>query len=595
MKRIEKDIKKKSAQLIESSLPEISSLDNIPVKKKSNRDLPLYLVPLALAACAVVAILIPISMKVVAPNGITPSVKPSDNTSISYTHGDNSNNNRHSYNYNFGDYKPSLNSFNEVAYYSYYAYQEPQANSNALAKRNNLLKFNDAKDEDDRSDYIDNYGRYHYPISLDNPFTFSEFLFFEFDSENCPFLEERIGNGHIHGLAVATNIFNEHMLILKNGDQYYSCLRNGAGAYNFGRPAYMEFSSHKTIEGFDVVKDTTNKRNLTLGFGGQTEGQFYIDQLNYIDIEGMVFSINPETVFFDDITVSCSIEELRERFDLDPNFQVVDDYGGVDELAYEATTGDTSFTLNEYTGTFFVSENALYLDQNKLFDLNGATKIYASEINKDKHRDLVFESIINEKRTFNIYDVKRNTYLYQKAVSDIDSVYDYYLDMVDNRVVVKMLEPGTTDDKYLVDYGYFAYYFTEGITISWKNYFELTSLEVVEVYEMDGETPVNNEQACYCLNSNTSYIVEMKMRKYGGYKNPDYPMEGHPIRCESQPTIDNLNPATPSWELVSENNDIYRYKISYQESGYSECKIYFHRYSFILHVAVDFIPEAAQY
>ena len=597
MKRIEKDIKKKSAQLIESSLPEIDSLDNIPVKTKKAHSLPLFLVPAGLVTVAIVAIVVPLSLK-----HPLPIVQPSGSTNNSSVNGHSNNNSgltsyrppintTHKYDYNLGGYIPALNSFNEFAYYSYIAYDSYDvAANNMLLSPKKIMETKADKDEeevDNHTRYVDKYGRTHYPISLDGPATFSNFIFFEFDTTNNLFLEQRIGNGHIRGLAISTNIFDEDMLILKNGENYYSCLINGAGTYNHGNKAFMEFSAHKTIEGFDVVKDTTNKRYLTLLFDGEDERQIYYDQLSSINIEGETFNIDPSTVLYDDASVVCTVEGLREQFALDLDFRYVDEYGGGDELIYDANQTEAfTFTLEEFTGVFSVAGNALYLDETKILDLNGTSKIYASEINKDAHRELVFETFEKTKRMIEIFDVKNNVSLYRKAVSEINSIYDCYLDMMNERLVVKLFEPGETDESYLADYGYFGYRGKDGVSVLWQNLFELSSFRLSRVLEIDGETPVTSNDYYYVFESETPYIIEMKMTKYGSTNMP-FPDEKHPIRCIRFNNIDNMPNQEPSWTLISANDGVYQYQIIFHESGYSYYNISFLHYSFELKAAVD--------
>lgn len=254
MKRIEKDIKKNSIELIESSLPEISSLDSIQPKAKKKRYLPLCFAPLGAAALVVTAILIPTILKGTSTSGS--SAKPK-------------------YSYNFGDYKPTFNNFNEVAYYSYFAYNQENTSSTnkGLRPHNKLMlkgqEITQEETEHPRGEaYEDEYGRTHYPIPYTEQFVFSEFLFFEFDSVDNEFLEQRIGNGHIYGLSVQTNIMDhgEKMLILKKGEYFYSCLSNGAGTDSERSKRQLEYSAHKTIEGFDVIKSPANNTRLTLTF-----------------------------------------------------------------------------------------------------------------------------------------------------------------------------------------------------------------------------------------------------------------------------------------------------------------------------------------
>ena len=222
MKKIEKEIKKNSQELIESSLPEIDKLDNIPIKAKANKKWPFVFAPLGAVALVLTAILVPtLVLRQGVPSSLIPGVSNppapisnsfvNDNSGVNPISDDNNNSHPieqpviHTYNFDFKDYSPTFNDFNEIAYYSYIAYDEA---SNSLT--NNALKHNkvftasneDIDDQEERSRYIDAYGRTHYPIELADEYTFSNFLFFEFESSRSTFLEERIGNGHIHGLVI---------------------------------------------------------------------------------------------------------------------------------------------------------------------------------------------------------------------------------------------------------------------------------------------------------------------------------------------------------------------------------------------------------
>lgn len=601
MRKIEKEIKKKSTELIESSLPEISSLDNIQTKTKKPRNIPLLLVPFA-ATITIAVIMIPVLLKQVAPAQVKPtssmtSGQSSNHSSKSDNH--NTSSNKNTYHFNFENYKPAFSSFDEVAYYSYFAFQQGGASNNGLLQPHHRLAMQneevDGENEGEsskRERYIDEYGRLHYPIPYDMEFVFQDFLYFEFDTVNNDFLEQRIGNGHIYGLSIKTNILNdETILILKRGEHFYSCLSNGAGSHSTGGPTYVEFSSHKTIEGFDVVKDSTNKRYLTINCGPSAQSQVDYASLSSINIEGNSFTVDPASVFYDPTPISCDLDELKRRLGNDPNFEIVDNYGGPDALVYDASSETNTFTLEEFEGTFSVSQDKLYLDETEILALNGANKIYASEINKDGHRDLVFESLKNAVRRFNVYDIYHNKYLYSKSVLNIGE-YEYYLAMRDNHLVVNLFEPGLTDESYLLDYGYFAYGGNNGATIVWQNLFELSTLCLTGVFEADGETPVEYVETHFRFNSGTSYIIEMQLPKFSGSTYPDYPSLVHQIKCTPSRSVINMPNQSPTWTFLSRENDTYRYQITFQEKGYSYYTISFYRFNFSLRVAVDEPVEA---
>ena len=601
MKKIEKEIKKNSTELIESSLPEIDSLDKITPKTKPVRRLPLFLVPCG-AALAISAIMIPVLLKQVAPTAPTTSNSAiSDNPTSNSANGNSatnstknpisSNNNNNSsrnnnYNFVFDDYKPAFDSFSEVAYYSYFAFHQGNSTaSNQLQPQRKLLTQNNETEEEDvespkRQDYVDEYGRLHYPIPYDMEFAFSDFLYFEFDAKNSAFLEERIGNGHIYGLSVKTNIMSgETILVLKKGEYFYSCLSNGAGSHSTGGPTYIEFSAHKTIEGFDVVKDSTNKRYLTLNCGPSTTSIVDYESLSSIIIEGREYSVNPQSVFYDPTPVYCDMDELKERLEYNPDFEIFDSYGGLDTIVYDATNPETStFTLEEFEGSFSVSQNKLYLNGTEVLALNNVDKIYASEINKDGHRDLVFESLEGSARVFNVYDIYHNKYLYHKSVAQIGA-YEYYLDMRDNHVVVNLFKPGLTDMEYLLDYGRFSYGGNDGATIVWQNLYELTQLKLNGVYEADGVTPVEMVDKVHHFRKDVPYIIELELSKYAGYTNPDYPASIHQI--EYSLYTKNISALTHSlsWNFLSMENGVYRYQVTFNVTGNLEYVFSFYRFN----------------
>ena len=604
MKKIEKEIKNSSAKLIESSLPEISSLDNLPTKVKKKDSPFLFILPLGLATLAIAALLIP-TFLIKSNSGVISTSDSLDNSiikasEVSYTNSSNyasnydststppGGNKEHFYHYYLQDFNPTFNSFDEVAYCSYMMLAQEQTlggTTKTLYKKNVYKTQNTDKR---KGSFTDDYGRLHYPIDVEGEFVFSNFLFFEFDSKNSVFLNERIGNGHIYGLAVQTNIFDEQMIILKNGEKFYSCLTNGAGGYNHGRRAYIQFSAHKTIEGYDLVKDVNNKRAIYLYFGGQVEGQRDITNPVAIDIEGNEFRIPSESVFYDQTSVSCSLDDLAIRFGVDPINQVTDKYDKVDKLVYDVEQPETyEFVLEEFEGTFKVENDFLYLNNESILRTFGATKVYASDINKDGYREFVFECYASNQRKFIIYDFHNNNYLLDQFVHTLNSYYDYYIYMRDNRLTVGMYEPGTTDEEHMLDYGYFAYTFEKRIGFAWKNIYELSFFRVSNVFESDGITEVEAKNSIYYVNSNTTYIVELELTKYYIPTNDNYPGPEHPVTWEPIRISDKVPGDTVNWNLISQENGIYRYEISFDESGISLYHISFYRWTINLTFATD--------
>ena len=592
---MEKEIKKNSLHQIESSLPEISSLDNIQTKLKKTRNFPILLAPIgaAVACIALAAILVPTIMR----SGVAPSIVPSSlssgyNSNSSHSSNNNNYNEKASHFYNMNGYQPKCDTFNEVAYYSYLANNQE---SNTNTSKNTVLRPKYKKAEapgtyvELRERFTDNYGREHRPIPLDLEITFSDFMFFEFDTEDNIFLDERVGNGHIKGLVIQNSYLEQDMLILNNGEKYYSCLVNRGAPYRNGNRAFFQFSAHKSIEGFDYVTDLTNKRFVTLYFSGTTEGIRELDTLSAIDVDGTEYPINTETFFYDSSSFVCTIGEIREHFGLDAFIEITNNYGGVDQLVFDASVPETAnFSLDEFDETFRVTQNEVFLGDNKILDIDSTNKIYASEINKDSHRDLVFETVQDGERTFVIYDVYHNRLLYSEVVSTIKFDYDFKLDMMDNHLIVKWLEPGMTSDEYVLDYGHFAYHASEGIGISWEDIYSIGWIELLGVYEADGVTPVECVDKHYCFTTENQYIIEMQIVTDVG-NTCSFVRPEHPIRYK--PMFANMKNTTIGWEQVSVNKSTYRYQINFSTSGFSYYQVYFYHYYFELKAAVDYRLE----
>ena len=580
MKRIEKEIKKNSSKLIESSLPEIDSLDSIHIEAKQRKSFkyPLFAVPLAASALLVAALLIPLAVKANNPKPIESTSRiPSNTGAVPPSQSDiephiPSQNVDVSINYTFYDltngYKPSFNDFSEVAYYSYLARgNNPYRNQNRkLPNSKNRLESTNAMAM--ATSDVDEYGRTHYRIDTEGPFQFSQFLFFEFDSVNNAFLDEKIGNGHINALAVKTNIFDEEMIVLKNGDKYFSCLTNGGGT------DYIEFSAHKTIEGFDLVKTPYQKRYTILYFRGNSIAQSGREALTEVVIEGQSISIDPTTIFYDPSATAFYLSDFREFFGLSPEFEVVSQFDKEDSILYDASVSEnTSFLMDEFQGTFSVNQNNLYLDEDKILNFEEATKLYASDINKDGYREIVYETKNGTEHKFVIYDIKHSRYLHNDYVSSLGiRHYDFALDYKDNELIVKMLEPGMTDDVYMMDYGHFGYKGDGTIGVEWENiydiYYNQSGLKIVDVFEADGETPVLTGDGHYLFNSNTSYIVQIALNRYPWSELGEFPGEYHPIRYTPFYPVYMSN-LTIGWEFISYEDEVYTYQVVFPEQGFS--------------------------
>ena len=601
MKRIEKEIKKNSAQLIESSLPEISSLDSIHVEAKKHRTSPLLFVPLGAAALLVTALLLPTVMK---SDKSKPSYLSSSVSSV--TSQESSVINRY-YDFNLEGYTPKFDSINEAVYYSYFAYEQGKdvdSNSENFIKRRLKQDLEDYSVEDQIktnvvNSYNDAFGRLHLQINDEMTFTVSNFLYFEFDSQDNVFLDERIGNGHIYGLCANTDIYdNIDIIILKNGDKYLSCLQKGFSLVTPERKAFLLFNSSSVIDGYEIVMDALNERRITLNFDDESETCLNRETICSIDIEGEEFNIIPDSVFYDETSAQFTITEIASYFDVNPIHNVVPKCGERDALAYDVNEAEEpGFTLVEYEDTFSIAEDDLYLGEEKLVTLNGATKIYASDINKDAIRDIVFEYYEEDERMLAVYDAYRHRYLLNKPFSEvlencefvqiIRSVYDYSLCLKDNNLVIKMLEVGQTTDEYVLDIGSIAYIGLNELGIRWKNIYYIDRLRIANIYEEESSKAVKFFETHYRVQSNVQYIVELELCQYFWGEPDPFLGENHPVTINPF-ALANMPNKDVEFNFLSYEDGVYRYSVTFPESGYSYYNLSFYMSMFELRVAVDY-------
>jgi len=112
---------------------------------------------------------------------------------------------------------------------------------------------------------------YYYALDPNEPFYINKVSMFQIElSDENGFLASKLGLGIVDVVITEDCIWGESLLTFRNGDRFYSCLSNGGG-YNRETGGYhWDFSTHKYVEGFFIVK---NMAQENYGF--------------YIDMDGM--------------------------------------------------------------------------------------------------------------------------------------------------------------------------------------------------------------------------------------------------------------------------------------------------------------------
>lgn len=94
---------------------------------------------------------------------------------------------------------------------------------------------------------------YYYELDPNAVFYITKVSFFQIElTDETGFLASKLGTGVVDVVITEgyTDYYDDPMITFKNGDRYFSCLLNGGS-----RSDYMEFSTHKYIEGFRIVKN----------------------------------------------------------------------------------------------------------------------------------------------------------------------------------------------------------------------------------------------------------------------------------------------------------------------------------------------------
>lgn len=114
------------------------------------------------------------------------------------------------------------------------------------------------------NDHVINDNVIYYDIDPDQPIVISKVLLFRIElTDERGFLASKLGTGVIDVVISKEFVFGDDLITFKNGERYFSCLTNGGGI------DYMEFTTHKYIEGFSVVKNLDQENySFTVSIAG---------------------------------------------------------------------------------------------------------------------------------------------------------------------------------------------------------------------------------------------------------------------------------------------------------------------------------------
>lgn len=365
----------------------------------------------------------------------------------------------------------------EFSYFSFFANNVSAARSMAITDTN--LETEDETSEyttgqQPMNSYTDDDGKIHTPLPILPTYSFSDFLYFEFDSSNSSFLADRIGNGHIQALSVHTSVYDEYVLVFKNGNKFYSCLGNGITNGVDGKVLELSFSTGKYIEGWDIVKDSAQVTDFTIyfkkgkGFGGASA----------IEIGDNSFDIDTKSVYFLDYSFDISVNRVRAfiGLDADPKFNISEESytTGPQEIYF---FDKTTFTLPEHGSDTFDFQGTVnygepsYIFGDKAFKLDGyywKDSYFVADINGDGFRDFVYSGKNNEGCYHVIvYDLHNDKFIKEEITGR--TFFVWYTIKNDRLVAFSCNNNDVTFEEEILDYADIVWNQDDTITLEWQN------------------------------------------------------------------------------------------------------------------------------
>ena len=152
---------------------------------------------------------------------------------------------------------------------------------------------------------------YHYPIDINKVFTTTMVSYFTINlNDKRGFLAQKLGGTGEVEVVVTQNDIDPlgYMITFKRGNNYYSCLSSGGSYDVISDKTTREFSSHKYIEGFNIVK---NKEQENYKFIVRYDGA------RVVGFKCAPFGCTPKNYNVDDVTLNddfCVVLYTKKTF-----------------------------------------------------------------------------------------------------------------------------------------------------------------------------------------------------------------------------------------------------------------------------------------
>lgn len=114
---------------------------------------------------------------------------------------------------------------------------------------------------------------YYYQLKPNEPFNMGTVNLFQIELTDANgFLASKLGLGLVDVVITENCIWGDSLITFRNGDQFFSCLTNGWYLNTETGGQQWEFSTHKYVEGFNIVKNF-QQENYAFYVDADAEGQ----------------------------------------------------------------------------------------------------------------------------------------------------------------------------------------------------------------------------------------------------------------------------------------------------------------------------------
>ena len=116
---------------------------------------------------------------------------------------------------------------------------------------------------------------YYYALDPNEPFYINKVSVFQIElTDENGFLASQLGLGIVDVVITEECIWGESLITFRNGDRFYSCLTNGWSYDRETGGSSWDFSTHKYVEGFYIVKNISQE-NYGFNIYMDAEGQAF--------------------------------------------------------------------------------------------------------------------------------------------------------------------------------------------------------------------------------------------------------------------------------------------------------------------------------